>query len=287
MNAHVSRWLAVIAVVVATRSAYAGSATWNANPVSSDWNTPENWTPATVPNTDADTATFGRSNTTNLTIGKWSNGSDNTLTRVGNVVFSEGASSYTVTVTPVYDVIYPSILTFNGEGIMNNSGVVQNFVAANSGTNKASAAIYFEGSSSAGENVVITNEGGGSPTGDGMYGGFTEIGYQFEDTATAGKATLINNGGTVSGAIGGFTLFSSMSNPESATAINNPGVVSGAGAGSTLIQTVGNIGNSTFIGNPATVTGAEGGWVEIDYGSASGASFIANGATSAVYPLFV
>ena len=79
----------------------------------------------------------------------------------------------------------------------------------------------------------------------------------------------------VSGAIGGFTILSSMSNAENATFINNSGVVSGAGSGSTLIQTAGNIGSSTFIGNAATVTGAEGGWVEIDSGTASGAKFIA------------
>jgi autotransporter-associated beta strand protein len=178
-------------------------------------------------------------------------------------------------------VVFPTILEFHGGGITNNSGVVQNFVTPPSGTNKESGRIYFMNSSSAGENVVITNEGGDSAMPDGEYGGFTEIGYNFDDTASAGKATFINNGGTVSGAIGGFTLLSSMSNAESATFSNNPGMVSGAGAGSTLIQTVGNIGNSTFIGNPATVTGAEGGWVEIDYGTASGSSFIANGATTA------
>ena len=33
--------------------------------------------------------------------------------------------------------------------------------------------------------------------------------------------------------------------------------------------------------NPATVPGAEGGWVEMDVGTCSGTSFIANGATVA------
>src|SRR5207248_3906214 len=59
------------------------------------------------------------------------------------------------------------------------------------------------------------------------------------------------------------------------------GEVSGAGAGFTLIQTFGDIGNSTFICNPATATGAEGGWAEFDFGTASGAKFVANGAASA------
>jgi autotransporter-associated beta strand protein len=159
--------------------------------------------------------------------------------------------------------------------------VVQNVVAGNSGTSKASGRIYFMGSASAGDNVVISNEGGASATGDGVYGAFTEFGYDFTDTATAGNATVITNGGEVSGATGGFALLSSMSNAESANFINNPGEVSGAGSGSTLIQTLGNIGSSAFIGNAATVTGAEGAWVEFDYGTASGASFIAKGATTA------
>src|SRR5205823_2045373 len=117
---------------------------------------------------------------------------------------------------PVFDNIFPSIIVFYGGGITNNSGVVQNLVAANSGTDKASGRIYFQGASSAGENVVITNEGGASATGDGRYGGFTEFGYDFSDTATTGNATLITNGGMVSGAIGGFALLSSMSNANSA-----------------------------------------------------------------------
>src|SRR5205823_2287348 len=146
-----------------------------------------------------------------------------------------------------FDIVFPSVLDIYGGGITNNSGTVQNFVAANSGTDKASARIVFERSSSAGDNIVITNEGGASATGDGVYGAFTEFGYQFTDTATAGNATVITNGGEVSGATGGFALLSSMSNAENATFINNPGEVSGAGSGSTLIQTVGNIGSSTFI----------------------------------------
>src|SRR5262245_1633235 len=41
---------------------FAGSATWRANPISSDWNDPANWSPATVPNGPNDVASFNRSN---------------------------------------------------------------------------------------------------------------------------------------------------------------------------------------------------------------------------------
>ena len=247
MTLPIARLLAVLAVVASSHILYAGSATWNSNPTSNDWNTAQNWTPATVPNSETDVATFVTSNTTSVICADSANYAD---TYIGGIIFASGASAYTITITPSLDVIFPSLIAFYGTGITNSSGSMQNFVTANSGTTKASARIYFQGAASAGNNVVITNEGGASATGDGVYGGFTEFGYDSTDTATAGNATLINNGGIVSGSIGGFTLLSSMSNAESATFINNPGTVQGSAAGSTLIQTVGNIGNSTSSATP-------------------------------------
>ena len=180
----------------------AGSATWNLNPTNNDWNTAANWTPSTIPNTQADMATFGASNITSLTVGEWSDGSGQTDTMVHGIVFAPGAASYTITVTPVFDVVFPSILEIYKGGVTNNSGVVQNFVATHSGTDKASARIIFNSSASAGENVVYTNEGGASAGGDGFYGAFTSFDY----SSTAAKATFVNNGGSVSGAEGGVTL---------------------------------------------------------------------------------
>jgi hypothetical protein len=46
----------------------AGSATWDLDPISGDWNTAANWTPNGVPNGRADIATFGLSNTTDVSI---------------------------------------------------------------------------------------------------------------------------------------------------------------------------------------------------------------------------
>ena len=253
----------------------AGSATWNLNPVDNNWITSANWTPTTVPYGETDVATFGASNTTEITLGDSPNGED-ASNLVGSIVFNAGARPYTFTITPMYDTEFPSLLVIY-QSITNNSGVIQNFVTANSGTAKASGRLYFDASGYAGERVTVTNQGGAWNAPDGMYGGFT----QFWATSNAGKATFINNGGTVSGAEGGVTdlLFDCIA--ESATFINNPGVVSGAYAGFTLVQTTGNIGSSTFIANPATVPDAEGGWVETDYGTSDGATFIANGATVA------
>src|SRR5436190_11220735 len=51
-----------VLIFFAATAAFAGSATWKANPGSGTWNTAANWTPATVPNGAADTAAFAFSN---------------------------------------------------------------------------------------------------------------------------------------------------------------------------------------------------------------------------------
>jgi autotransporter-associated beta strand protein len=279
MHATIKQLVVAFVLTVGAQAMDAGDATWKLNPISNDWNTAQNWMPETIPNSETAVATFGASSTTTVLCRESPDGYAHTF--VGEIVFAPGASAYTIRVTPDPDVIlYPSYISFNGAGITNNSGVTQNLVAANSGGPQESGRIYFMNSASAGDNVVITNEGGASAIGDGHYGGFTAI----EDSATAGNATFINEGGEVNGTIyGGFTNLLYFSSSESATFINNPGKVSGAAAGHTLIQIYapGTIGNSTFINNAAAVPGAEGGWTEIDGAISNGASFIANGATVA------
>ncbi len=252
----------------------AGSATWKANPGSSDWSTATNWTPATVPYGDTDVATFGQSTTGTVVCGDSPDGLY-ASTVVAEVVFTQGANSYTMTITPVYDVVFPSLIEFHGAGITNRSGVSQTFVAAHSGNTKESGRVYFLNSSSAGENTVIVNEGGASTSGDGIYGGFT----QFWDSSMAADTMIVNDGGTVRAAVGGTCALFDSSTAQSATFVSNPGEVSQSFAGASLIQTLGDVGASTFIGNAATVIGAEGGWIEWDYGSAAGANFILNGGT--------
>jgi autotransporter-associated beta strand protein len=196
---------------------------------------------------------------------------------VAEVAFLQDASAYTITLSPVTRTVYSTQLVFYGSGITNNSGLVQNFVATSSLT-KDSGQFYFLESSSAGENVVITNEGALRSS---TAGGST----RFWDNSNAGDAVIINEGSTASGTIaGGFTALLDSSNAASATLTSNGGTVSGAAAGYTLIQVFppgGNLGTSTFIANPATVPGAEGGWVEMDVGTCAGTTFIANGTTLA------
>ncbi len=265
------------ALIFAIGISEAGAVTarWNSTPVNNDWNTPANWTPAIAPNTLNDVAIFKSSTTLGLTVGEWPDGSGQTVTSIGNIVFAQGAtSSYTITITPVPGAGAPSILEIYRDGIVNNSAAMQNFVAGGSVTAEGPARIYFNNSSSAGENVVLTNAGAAY---QGTLGGFTEL----VDTSTASNATFMSDGGTVTGAYGGFTALLDSSNAETATFISNPGEVSASFAGYTFMQTFGDLGTATFIANPATVQGAEGGWVELDYGVTSGTNFSANGAAVA------
>ncbi len=100
---------------------YAISAQWDLDPISGDWNTAANWTPMGVPNGPADTATFGLSNTTDVSI--------SADTEVNGIIFTSAATNpYNITATPGLT------LTISGAGITNNSGTTQNFVTAVDGT---------------------------------------------------------------------------------------------------------------------------------------------------------
>ena len=104
-------------LLIPAASAQAGSATWNLNPTSGDWHTAANWTPSTVPNGPGDIATFDVSTTTDI---KSAPGTGSI--EVDSIVFTPGASSYTVTV-PWYLGEFNYFLTISGTGIVNNSGV--------------------------------------------------------------------------------------------------------------------------------------------------------------------
>ncbi len=80
--------LPALVLLFSLQPAYAGSATWNLNPTSGDWNTAANWTPATVPNAATDTATFATSNTTNVT--------QSAFTTLDGITFAPGASAFTI-----------------------------------------------------------------------------------------------------------------------------------------------------------------------------------------------
>src|SRR5262245_53133170 len=163
----------------------ASSGTWNLNPTNNDWNTPANWSSNTVP---TDTATFAVSNVTDISISAQNS--------IFSIEFNSGASAYSFTVLP------GDSLSFGNGVITNLSAVEQNFAAQ---TNDAgqSGSFVFNGSSSAGQDVVFTQYGSKL---SGVQGGSVTFSSTFF-SASAGSATFHNLPGTTSGALGGVVVF--------------------------------------------------------------------------------
>src|SRR4029078_10803735 len=91
---------------------YGSSAQWDLDPISGDWNTAEDWTPNGTPNGPADIATFGLSNTTDVSIAE--------DTEVNSIIFTPATTNpYSITVNAELT------LTVSGVGITNHSGVNQ------------------------------------------------------------------------------------------------------------------------------------------------------------------
>jgi hypothetical protein len=93
------------------------SAQWDLDPISDDWNTASNWTPNGGPNGPPDTATFGLSKNTDVSI--------SANTEVNGITFTSAATNqYIITARPGLT------LTLSGTGVTNNSGTTQHFVIA-------------------------------------------------------------------------------------------------------------------------------------------------------------
>jgi autotransporter-associated beta strand protein len=145
--------------------AYGISAQWDLDPISGDWNTAANWTPNGVPNGPADIATFGLSNTTDVSI--------SANTEVNSIIFAPAATNpYTITASPGLT------LTISGAGIVNNSGTTHFFLTAVDGSGN-SGTIVFSNSATAGTSSIVN-------TGNSESGGATI----FKDTSTAGSANI-------------------------------------------------------------------------------------------------
>src|SRR5207244_1317475 len=102
-------------IFVLPQTIQASSATWISDPVSGDWNTAANWTPASVPNGPSDTATFAFSSITAI--------SNSVTTEVNGIVFNAGANAFQITTNS-----QTALFRISGVGITNNSAITQNFL---------------------------------------------------------------------------------------------------------------------------------------------------------------
>jgi hypothetical protein len=223
-----------------------GSATWNLNPGSGDWNTATNWTPATVPNGPASTATFTLSNTTGVSL--------SAFTEVSGIVFNAGASAFTITASPAF------VLTVTGAGITNNSGVAQNFVTTVDGVGHAGT-VQFHNEATAGTDIAFTINGA-------MISGANAGFAGFFNTSTAGSSTFTTIGGAVSGAPSGFTYFTDSSSAGNGTFTNLSGVPGGTYGGFINFVASASAGNGTFTNLGSMPGGIYGGVMQF-FGSAT------------------
>lgn len=165
---------------------FAGSATWQLNPTSSDWNTAENWTPNTVPNGPFpngpfDIATFGPSNVSDVSL--------SAETNVARIEFNADASAVTINTES-------RLLRIFGAGVINHSGITQNIIAG-----RPFGLINFNNNSTAGNDVTYTVEP--DPTnGQGFHGAIL-----FYGSSTAGDATFLFPENTVANGDGGSIIF--------------------------------------------------------------------------------
>jgi hypothetical protein len=269
------RLLAVFIYMPTIQTVHAGSATWSQNPANGDWNEPSNWVPATVPNGPADTAAFGTSNLTSVSISN-----NDGYEQVSGITFNIGASPFMITVAePAGGQGF--VLIISGTGIVNNSGIIQNFVS-NSAFN-GHGQFLFENNSTAGSTTVFTNNGASVRTFDPFIAGTAFIdtssagsgtfinnpgsadaipGFvSFEDNATASHGRFVNNGATVSPGQfynGGYTSFQGTTTAANATFTNNGGLANHTLGGFAGFYDSSTAGNGTFTNNPGEVSGLAG-----------------------------
>jgi len=208
-----------VAALLIAHGVFAGTATWVLNPTSSDWNTAVNWTPSRIPDGPRAVAAFAASNVTDVVNGE-------TIV-VERIAFTAAAGSYSITVGPQDVQDFDSTLTFNGTGVINDSGVAQNFANSVSAITSGFGQIIFMNDATAGDRTTFTNNAGANGAGKIIFSNASNAGsatflnqaghfspsITFNDDSSAANATFTNEGGTVEGGLGGLVRFA-----DSATA---------------------------------------------------------------------
>jgi fibronectin-binding autotransporter adhesin len=226
----------------------ADSATWSTSPTSTDWSVDVNWMPATVPDDPSAVATFAASALPQVEL--FGTSQNSVLDEsVAGIVFPAGASAYTITAHTFGSV------TFYGPGVVNHSGIRQNFVTDTVGTGVGIGQFAFLNSSSAGSNLnTFTNGGAKANDTDGGTCLFT-------DDASAGSAIFVNQGGSLTKASGGIIFIVDRATASHATITNNGATAAGLEGGLVEFEQFGTAAQSTIVNNGADHRGGRGGMV--------------------------
>jgi autotransporter-associated beta strand protein len=254
--------LPTLLLILTNQVARAGSATWNLHPSSGDWNTAANWTPNTVPNGSDNTATFGASGITTVSV--------SSSFEINGAIFNPGASSFTITQG---HLTTPLTITISGAGIINNSGATQNFIATAS-IEPVVGTITFMNAASAGALTNFTAQGAVLSSREGA-------GILFFGTASAGSASFAINGGSVNGATGAFMALLDDSGAGSGTFTIGGGLFRGAEGGLLEFGQNATGADGTFLASGGTLPSAGGGMIEfLDTSTAGTATFSITGGTA-------
>jgi autotransporter-associated beta strand protein len=184
--------------VLCCQSAPGASARWNPEPISSDWQTPMNWIPANVPNSANDTAIFGVSNLTEI---------ENAGAALSSMIFQPGASSYIITTNS------PQIFEIGGDGIVNNSGLVQKLLVPEAVGQDAVSYLFFINTANAGSLTELMAAAGNDRRND------TAAQIHFNENSGAGSATVTNSSSSTGGT-GAETHFFDKASAENAMIFN-------------------------------------------------------------------
>jgi len=172
MDMNMQKVGAWIILALSTEIAAAGSATWNLNPVDNNWITAANWTPETVPYSETDVATFGASNVTDLVMGDAPDGIDS-LNIVGDMSSTQARAHTPLQSRLSMTLFLPLSSHFTDVELSTILAWCRTLLPPTRVAQKPQVKSISSTALPAGENVVITNEGGDSMTGDGYDGGFT------------------------------------------------------------------------------------------------------------------
>jgi hypothetical protein len=252
ITAYIIHGIAAAVLVLSAQISLASSATWLLSPQDSAWENANNWTPGGPPNGPSDIATFAQSSKTGVNI--------STSQEVNSIVFTSDADSFTLAIPPIF-FTGGGELIISGPGIINNSSALQTFE-----TNDRGRMIFNNTATAASAQMRIVN----------LYGGGFSGQTIFNDTSSAGHASIINTGAAASHFGGGQTIFNDTSTAANASIENG-----GSGGVSTAESSM-TIFNHTSTAGHATITNDGGLSVEgqtIFEGSstAEGAVLIGNG----------
>ena len=234
ITAYIIHGIAAAVLVLSAQISLASSATWLLSPQDSAWENANNWTPGGPPNGPSDIATFAQSSKTGVNI--------STSQEVNSIVFTSDADSFTLAIPPIF-FTGGGELIISGPGIINNSSVLQTFE-----TNDRGRMIFNNTATAASAQMRIVN----------LYGGGFSGQTIFNDTSSAGHASIINTGAAASHFGGGQTIFNDTSTAANSSIDNlGSGLVSTAVASLTSFSGASSAGQATITNYGGLVVAGE------------------------------